>query len=314
MAQLDDFAFSDRHLVSIEALNRPSADSLLQMARHDARNGALDGCLAGRVVTTLFAETSTRTHMSFEIAAKRLGAHVINFAIQGSSMSKGESLRDTARTLDSMSPDIVVVRHRSVGAAAFLAGELRAHVVNAGDGPHQHPTQALLDAATLLDRLGTLEGVKIAICGDLRHSRVARSSAQLFHLLGAQVRLIGPPTLIPHDARAWGASLVTSDMDEGIAGCDVVMALRIQHERMGAGAYLSDRAEYRRFYGLDHARLNAAKPTALAMHPGPMNRGVEISAALADDPERCLVEAQVAMGVPVRMAVLAAVSGVRGSA
>ncbi|MCG8442791.1 MAG: aspartate carbamoyltransferase catalytic subunit, partial [Caulobacterales bacterium] len=236
-------------------------------------------------------------------AGKRLGAEVVNVSPKGSSMAKGESLRDTAATVDAMAPDVIVVRHSSPGAAAFLAREVAAGVVNAGDGAHQHPTQALLDALTLKDRFGSLEGRRIAICGDIRHSRVARSSAQLLHLLGARVRLGGPPTLLPRDPAGWGAETATADMDEAIAGCDVVMVLRVQLER-ARGAVVPPIAEYRQRYGLDHARLARLAPDALVMHPGPANRGVEIAADLADDPARSLIRDQVEAGVAARMAVL----------
>jgi aspartate carbamoyltransferase catalytic subunit len=252
--------------------------------------------LHGRIVFNVFYENSTRTAMSFATAAHRLGASAIAMSVERSSVSKGETLEDTARTLNAMRPDALVIRHRENGAPAIVAEIMDAPVLNAGDGTNEHPTQALLDAATIRTRLGRVEGVKVAICGDIRHSRVARSNAKLLPRLGAEVRLAGPPDLMP-DAN--GALSV----DDVIAGADVVMMLRVQRERLesdlgdGPGEYLSR-------YGLTAERLATASPGAVVMHPGPMNRGVEIDGRIADDGDRSLITMQVEMGVAVRMACL----------
>jgi aspartate carbamoyltransferase catalytic subunit len=252
--------------------------------------------LHGRIVFNVFYENSTRTAMSFATAAHRLGASAITLSVERSSVSKGETLEDTARTLNAMRPDALVVRHRENGAPATVASIVEAPVLNAGDGTNEHPTQALLDAATIRQRLGRTEGLKVAICGDIRHSRVARSNAKLLPRLGAEVRLAGPPALMPE-----GVPLLS--IDEAIEGADVVMMLRVQRERLeeelgdGPGEYLSR-------YGLTSERLAGAAPAAVVMHPGPMNRGIEIEDEIADDPERSLITLQVEMGVAVRMACL----------
>jgi aspartate carbamoyltransferase catalytic subunit len=252
--------------------------------------------LHGRIIFNVFYENSTRTAMSFATAAHRLGASAIALSVERSSVMKGETLEDTARTLNAMRPDALVIRHRENGAPAVVASIMEAPVLNAGDGTNEHPTQALLDAATIRQRFGRTEGLKVAICGDIRHSRVARSNARLLPRLGAEVRLAGPPELMPE-----GASPLS--IDEAIAGADVVMMLRVQRERLEAE--LGDApGEYLSRYGLTSERLATAAPTAVVMHPGPMNRGVEIEDRIADDPDRSLISLQVEMGVAIRMACL----------
>jgi len=296
------------HLLSVQDLDRLEALALLDRAEGFAK---LDGpvklsALRGRTLINLFFENSTRTQASFEIAAKRLGADVVTMAVRTSSVAKGETLIDTAATLNAMSPDLLVVRHGASGAAQLLARKVSCAVINAGDGQHEHPTQALLDALTIRRALGRVEGLTIAICGDVLHSRVARSNVGLLQLLGARVRLIGPPTLMPPGAERWGVEVFYS-MREGLRDVDVVMMLRLQLERM-EGAYVPSQREYFWFYGLDPEKLALAKPGALVMHPGPMNRGVEIDSSVADDPRVSLIERQVGMGVAMRMAVLEALA------
>ena len=260
--------------------------------------------LHGRIIFNVFYENSTRTAMSFATATHRLGASAIALSVERSSVSKGETLEDTARTLNAMRPDALVIRHRENGAPAIVAKIMDAPVLNAGDGTNEHPTQALLDAATIRQRFGKLEGLKVAICGDIRHSRVARSNAKLLPRLGAEVRLSGPSELMPAD-------VATLSVDDAIKGADVVMMLRVQRERLedelgdGPGEYLSR-------YGLTAKRLASASPNAVVMHPGPMNREVEIESQIADDPERSLIATQVEMGVAVRMACLELVVGSGG--
>jgi aspartate carbamoyltransferase catalytic subunit len=257
--------------------------------------------LHGRIVFNVFYENSTRTAMSFATAAHRLGASAITLSVERSSVAKGETLEDTARTLNAMRPDALVIRHRENGAPAAVALIMDAPVLNAGDGTNEHPTQALLDAATIRRRLGRIEGLKVAICGDIRHSRVARSNAKLLPRLGAEVRLAGPPDLMPD-------GIPQLSIDEAIAGADVVMMLRVQRERLEAE--LGDGpGEYLARYGLTAERLATASPEALVMHPGPINRGVEIEDRVADDPDRSLITMQVEMGVAVRMACLELVIG-----
>lgn len=258
--------------------------------------------LRGRTLINLFFEDSTRTRTSFELAGKRLGADVINMTVATSSVSKGETLLDTAATLNAMNCDLLVVRHKSSGAPALLAQKVEAAVINAGDGMHEHPTQALLDALTIRRHKGTLEGLTVAICGDIAHSRVARSNILLLAAMGSRVRVVGPPTLIPSGIELFGVS-VHHDMREGLRDADIVMALRLQTERMSDGLIPSAR-EFFACYGLDAAKLASAKSDALVMHPGPMNRGVEIDSQVADDVNRSVIREQVEMGVAVRMAVL----------
>jgi aspartate carbamoyltransferase catalytic subunit len=260
-------------------------------------------------VATLFFEASTRTRTSFELAARKLGAEVAGLAVATSSTSKGETLADTAKTVDAMGPDVVVVRHSASGAPRYLTTKIRAGVVNAGDGTHEHPTQALLDAYVLTARLGGLAGKKVAIVGDILHSRVARSNLLLLQKLGAEVHLAGPPSLCPPGFAALGAKAVHAELGPAVEGADAVMALRLQRERMGK-TLVASAGEYFSRYGLTEAKLARAKPDAIVMHPGPMNRGVEIDGALADSPRSVILD-QVAAGVLVRMAVLEAVLGAR---
>ena len=302
--------FRHKHLLAISDLDRFEAESLLDRAEAFAplaeqKIKKLD-TLRGRTLINLFFENSTRTQSSFELAGKRMGADVVNMSVKSSSVAKGETLIDTATTLNAMRPDLLVVRHGSSGAVELLSQKVGCAVINAGDGKHEHPTQALLDAFTIRDRLGDIEGLTIAICGDVLHSRVARSNVALLNILGARVRLVGPPTLMPIGADRWGAEVFHS-MKDGLAGADVVMMLRVQRERMTGGFFPSAR-EFFWFYGLDEDKLKFAKPGALVMHPGPMNRGVEIDSSVADNPAVSLIETQVRMGVAVRMAVLEALA------
>lgn len=300
-----------RHLLSAADLDRADAVTILDTAEQLDRS--LAGrevkklpTLRGRTVVNLFYEDSTRTRTSFELAAKRLSADVVTFSAKGSSVSKGESLKDTALTLEAMGADAVVVRHSYSGAAVRLAEWVRGSVINAGDGTHEHPTQALLDAFTMRRRLrdgqGDLAGLRVTIVGDVLHSRVARSNLLLLHTLGAKVTLVAPPTLLPVGVAAWPAT-VSYDLDAALPETDVVMMLRVQHERMTASYFPSAR-EYSRRYGLDQRRMATLGPQAIVMHPGPMNRGMEIAAEVADDPKRSTIVEQVTNGVSVRMAVL----------
>jgi aspartate carbamoyltransferase catalytic subunit len=297
---------SSRHLLRIAGMAPPEIGQLLDLAESYVllnRSGKTQrDLLRGRTLINLFFEDSTRTRTSFELAGKRLGADVINMGVATSSVNKGETLLDTAATLNAMHCDLLVVRHDQSGAPALLAQKVDAAVINAGDGTHEHPTQALLDALTLRRRKGRLEGLVVAICGDVLHSRVARSNIHLLTTMGAQVRVVGPATLLPAEIAGLGVAAFT-DMAAGLAGADAVMMLRLQRERMTSGLVPSAR-EFFRFYGLDAAKLAHAKPDALVMHPGPMNRGVEIDSAVADDPVRSVIKEQVEMGVAVRMAVL----------
>jgi aspartate carbamoyltransferase catalytic subunit len=299
-------AAARRHLLQIEGMERPEIGALLDLAESYVllnRTGKTPrDLLRGRTLINLFFEDSTRTRTSFELAGKRLGADVLNMSVSTSSVNKGETLLDTAATLNAMHCDLLVVRHDQSGAPHLLAQKVEASVVNAGDGTHEHPTQALLDALTIRRRRGRIEGLTVAICGDIMHSRVARSNIHLLLAMGAQVRLVGPPTLLPTEVERLGVA-VFHDMAAGLAGVDVVMMLRLQRERMAKGLVPSAR-EFFRFYGLDEAKLAAAAPDAFVMHPGPMNRGVEIASDVADDPVRSAIREQVEMGVAVRMAVL----------
>jgi aspartate carbamoyltransferase catalytic subunit len=299
-----------RHLLAIDQLNRFEAETLIGRARHffpyvEGRVKKGD-TLRGRTLINLFFENSTRTQSSFELAGKRMGADVVNMSVKSSSVTKGETLLDTAATLNAMAPDLLVVRHASSGAAHLLARKVDCSVINAGDGTHEHPTQALLDALTIRETVGRVEGLTVAICGDVLHSRVARSNVRLLTLLGARVRLVAPPTLLPAGVAHWGADVFT-DMKAGLSGADVVMMLRIQLERM-QGGFVPSQREFSFFYGLDEEKLALTGRTTLVMHPGPMNRGVEIESAVADDRAVSLIEKQVRMGVALRMAVLEALA------
>jgi len=298
----------NRHLISAADLSRDDAllilDTADELARMSDRPIKKLPTLRGRTVVNLFFEDSTRTRISFEAAAKRLSADVINFSVKGSSVAKGESLKDTALTLEAMGADAVVIRHDASGAPHRLAGWIRGHVVNAGDGMHEHPTQALLDAFTIrrrLGRAGGLDGVRVTIVGDVLHSRVARSNVALLNILGAEVTLVAPPTLVPVAVGSWPCE-ISYDLDAVLPKSDVIMMLRVQQERMTA-AYFPSVREYSRRYGLDTGRMGMLPEHAIVMHPGPMNRGVEIAAEVADSPRSTIVE-QVANGVSVRMAVL----------
>lgn len=303
---MPDNPFKQRHLLGIEPLSR--AEILAIMDRADdyvafnRRHNKKTDVLKGLTQINLFFENSTRTQASFELAGKRLGADVMNMAVGNSSIKKGETLIDTAMTLNAMRPDLLVVRHADSGAVALLADKVSCAVVNAGDGRHEHPTQALLDAVTIRRRKGRLERLTIAICGDILHSRVARSNIWLLNKLDNRVRVIAPPTLLPAGIERMGVE-VFHDMRAGLAGCDVVMMLRLQNERM-QGAFVPSIREYFHRFGLDYAKLSVAKPDVIVMHPGPMNRGVEIDGDVADDLNRSVIQEQVEMGVAVRMAVL----------
>jgi aspartate carbamoyltransferase catalytic subunit len=298
-----------QHLLGIEGLSTAEAIKLLDLGeRYVEVSRQIDkrhAVLQGRTQINLFFEASTRTQSSFELAGKRLGADVMNMAVSTSAVSKGETVLDTAMTLNAMRPDILVVRHPSSGASELLAQKVSCAVVNAGDGQHEHPTQALLDALTIRRRLGRLEGLVVAICGDVLHSRVARSNIHLLNKLGARVRVVAPSTLLPTGIQNFGVE-IHRNMRDGIAGADVVMMLRLQLERMN-GAFVPSVREYYRFFGLDEDKLKLAKKNALVMHPGPMNRGVEIDSGVADGIQSVIRE-QVEMGVAVRMAVLDALA------
>lgn len=296
-----------QHLLSAADLDRAAALLVLDTAEQMDR--ALAGrevkklpTLRGRTVVNLFFEDSTRTRTSFELAAKRLSADVINFTARGSSVSKGESLKDTALTLEAMGSDAVVIRHSMSGAPHRLANWVRGSVVNAGDGTHEHPTQALLDAFTIRRRLGHLDGLRVTIVGDVLHSRVARSNVLLLQTLGADVTLVAPPTLLPVGVGDWPAA-VTYDLDSALPKADAVMMLRVQRERMKDSFFPSAR-EYTRRYGLDSRRMALLPEHAVVLHPGPMNRGMEIAPEVADHPARSMIVEQVSNGVTVRMAVL----------
>jgi aspartate carbamoyltransferase catalytic subunit len=291
-------------LLSIDSLSDDQVVTILDRADlHFAANraGEASDRLSGKIVFNLFYENSTRTAMSFATAAYRLGAAPLFLPVEQSSIKKGETFEDTARTLNAMRPDALIIRHRENGAPAAMALIMDCPVINAGDGTNEHPTQALLDAATIRRHFGRIEGLKVAICGDIRHSRVARSNAKLLPRLGAEVRLAGPPEFLPD-------GLPPLSVDDAISGADVVMMLRIQRERLDEE--LDDApGEYLKRYGLTAERLSHAAPHAAVMHPGPMNRGVEIESAVADDPQRSLITLQVEMGVAVRMAALEVMVG-----
>jgi aspartate carbamoyltransferase catalytic subunit len=298
--------FPHRHLLGIDGLKADDINAILDLAEGYVEQNRADDkkrtVLRGRTIINLFFENSTRTRTSFELAGKRLGADVINMSVDGTSIKKGETLIDTAMTLNAMHLDALVVRHHESGAVHLLADKMNCAVINAGDGAHEHPTQALLDALTIRRRKGSLKGLTVAICGDILHSRVARSNIALLNIMGARVRVVAPRTLLPAQIDRLGVE-VFHDMARGLADVDIIMMLRLQMERMN-GNFLPSLREYFHFYGLDQAKLAKAKPDALIMHPGPINRGVEIDSAVADDIDRSLILGQVEMGVAVRMACL----------
>jgi aspartate carbamoyltransferase catalytic subunit len=303
---MQEHIFGHRHLLGIEGLSREDiehvldlADGYVEMNRQAEKKNAR---LRGRTLINCFFENSTRTRTSFEVAGKRLGADVINMAVAVSAMRKGETLIDTAMTLNAMHPDVLVVRHPESGAVQLLSEKVDCAVINAGDGSHEHPTQALLDALTIRRRKGKLAGLTVAICGDVLHSRVARSNIALLNVMGARVRVVAPRTLLPAEIERLGVE-VFHDMTAGLKDVDIIMMLRLQLERMH-GSFVPSTREYFHFFGLDYDKLKLAKPDALIMHPGPMNRGVEIGSEIADDIHRSLIRQQVEMGVAVRMACL----------
>jgi aspartate carbamoyltransferase catalytic subunit len=309
IAPRTSFVLHHRHLLGIEGLSGEEITGLLDLGEEFVElNRQIEkkrSSLRGRTQINLFFEASTRTQSSFELAGKRLGADVMNMSVASSSMRKGETLLDTAITLNAMHPDILVVRHECSGAVALLARKVDCSVINAGDGSHEHPTQALLDALTIRRNKGTISALTIAICGDIAHSRVARSNIILLNALGARLRVVAPSTLLPPGIENFGVE-VFRDMREGLRGADIVMMLRLQRERMN-GSFVPSSQEYFAYFGLDEKKLAYAKPDALVMHPGPMNRGVEISTSVADG-AHSLIREQVEMGVAVRMAVLEALS------
>jgi aspartate carbamoyltransferase catalytic subunit len=303
-------AYPHRHLLGTEHLTAAELTTILDLGERfleiAERPIKKVPTLRGKTVINLFLEPSTRTRTSFEIAAKRLSADAVNISGSASSTVKGETLLDTARNIDAMSPDVVVIRHGQAGAAEMLAGRIDAAVVNAGDGAHEHPTQALLDCSTIRAHKGRLEGLDVAICGDIRHSRVARSNIWALTRLGARVRVAGPRTLLAPGLAEMGAS-VHDRIEPALEGADVVIMLRIQKERMGTSLFPNTR-EYSRYFGLNERRLSLAKPDAIVMHPGPINRGVEIEPSVADGPRAVILD-QVARGVAIRMAVLYLLAG-----
>ena len=299
-----------RHLLGIEGMERGEIETILDTARSFAEVTMRDikkvPTLRGKTVVNFFVEPSTRTRSSFELAEKRLSADSLNFSSSTSSFSKGETLLDTARTLEAMQPDFIVIRHSEPGAPHFLSRHCRASILNAGDGAHEHPTQALLDAYTIREHKNRIEGLRVAIIGDIRHSRVALSNILLLTKMGAEVRLCGPPTLLPRHLESLGCR-TTFNADEAMEDVDVVMALRLQKERMRSG-YLPSLREYAKLYGIDRKRLGRAARDAIVMHPGPMNRGVEIMSDVADGDQSVILE-QVTYGVAVRMACLYLLAG-----
>ena len=298
---------NSKNLLSIEGMNKLEINSLLDRADYFADLNPLKiiKTLDGYVILNVFFENSTRTRVSFELAGRRLGAEVINISVDKSSIKKGESLLDTANTLSAMKPNLLIVRHPESGAPKLFSDYLNCSIVNAGDGRHEHPTQALLDALTIRRRLGRIEGLKIAICGDILNSRVARSNIHLLTTLGVEVRCIAPPTLMPKSLENLGVNCFNS-LKDGINNVNAIMLLRLQNERM-SGTESPSKREYYRFYGLDEEKLRMAHHDAVIMHPGPMNRGVEIASSLADNEDRSLIKTQVEIGVAIRMATIEAV-------
>ena len=309
--QKEAVKFRHKHLLGIQSLSIPEVnyilDESMQFVDFNKREQKKLNILTGKTQINLFFESSTRTLSSFELAGKRLGADVMNMNVSNSAIKKGETLIDTAMTLNAMHPDVLIIRHQDSGAANLLAQKVNCSVINAGDGWREHPTQALLDALTIRIKKGKIEGLRIAICGDIMHSRVARSNIYLLNMLGAEVRVIAPPTLMPENIESLGVKAFT-DMNKGLEGSDIVMMLRLQTERM-QGSYVPSTREYYEFYGLDYKKITKAHPNALIMHPGPMNRGVEIDTTLADDINRSIIKEQVEMGVAVRMACLKIICG-----
>ena len=303
--------FPHPHLLGIEGLLADDISRLLDLSEsyveQNRQANKKRSLLQGRTVINLFFENSTRTRTSFELACKRLGADAINMSVATSAIKKGETLLDTAMTLNAMHPDVLVVRHPHSGAVKLLSEKVTCAVINAGDGSHEHPTQALLDALTIRRRKKRLQGLRVAICGDVLHSRVARSNIHLLNTMGASVRVVAPETLLPIDIERMGVERF-HNMAQGLEGCDIVMMLRLQHERMN-GSFIPSSKEYFHFFGLDAAKLANAKPDALILHPGPMNRGVETDSEVADDIGRSASHEQVEMGVAVRMACLDALVG-----
>ena len=315
-----DRLWNRKHLLGMAGLTQEEIGSMLDTAASlrevNRRDIKKVPTLRGKTVINLFFENSTRTRTSFELAGKRMSADVVNMSVNTSSVQKGETLLDTLANLQAMNPDVVVIRHPESGVAEFLARNLDAALVNAGDGRHEHPTQALLDLLTMQDHLPLLgqdgfAGLSVAICGDVLHSRVARSTTIGLKTLGAEVRFVGPPTLMPAQAEKSFGVTVHHHMEEGLAGVQVIVMLRLQRERM-SGAYLPSIREYFTFWGLTRRRLQQAAANAIVMHPGPMNRGVEIASDVADDPERSVILEQVANGLAVRMAVLYRLCGAGG--
>ena len=297
---------SQKHLLGIQDLSINDVNLILKEAEkfielNKSKNKKLD-LLKGKTQINLFFEPSTRTQSSFELAGKRLGADVMSMNISNSAIKKGETLIDTAMTLNAMHPDIIVIRHQDSGACNLLSQKVNCAVLNAGDGRREHPTQALLDALTIITRKKKIEGLRVAICGDIVHSRVARSNIYLLNMLGAEVNIIAPTNLMPKEIEKFGVNTFT-DMKKGLKDCDIVMMLRLQNERM-TSSYLASNREYYEYYGLTQDKLDHAKPDAIIMHPGPMNRGIEIDTVLADDINKSVIKEQVELGVAVRMACL----------
>ena len=306
---------SSKHLLGIENLNSDEMLNLIERSDHFANlitkdsnqinTNNFSSILSGKTIINLFFESSTRTRVSFEVACKKLGGSVLNISVSGSSVKKGETLIDTATTLNAMNPDILVIRHHAAGAPLLLSKFIDASVINAGDGRHEHPTQALLDALTIKRRFGKISGLNISICGDIANSRVARSNMYLLGSLGANLCLVSPSTLLPSKIENFGFPIF-NDLEEGIHNADIVMMLRLQKERF-QGKEIPSQHEYYNLFGLDNKKLKKSAPNALIMHPGPMNRGVEIDSITADDDERSLITTQVEMGVATRMACLEAI-------
>ena len=304
--KLKAIKIKQNHLLGIQDISFSQVSEILEQAKTFITLNRSDSkkidILRGKTQINLFFEPSTRTQSSFELAGKRLGADVMTMNIINSALRKGETLIDTAMTLNAMHPDLIVIRHQDSGACNLLSQKVNCAVINAGDGRREHPTQALLDSLTILDRKKKIEGLRVAICGDILHSRVARSNIYLLNMLGAEVNIIAPSTLMPKDVEKLGVNKF-SDMKKGLKGCDIVMMLRLQNERMNS-SFLSSNREYYEYYGLTYDKLSYAKEDALIMHPGPMNRGIEIDTNLADDINKSLIKEQVELGVAVRMACL----------